>query len=558
VYVGDSGEMVVLAHTLGVAQPTGFPLYCLVGKIAALAPFGTLAARVNLVSAASIAAAGLAVFLLLAARVRPALALIGSLTLTLGHTAWSQGTIARTYPITLAVTAAGLALAAACVRRPGRRRFLALALGSGFALGTHLLAVLILPVLAYLWLAEPAPRKAAALGLFALGLSLYAYLPLRAPVTSYNAYGPLDTAGKLSDYLRQKRYERKQFSRSPANLAAFARILAGAGVTDQPFFVLLAPVALLGLIRAWRTERELVLFLAVPALANFFILLGYGDDTDLPFLPRYFLYVFLALAVLYALGLEDLAARMPRCPVVLLAAVLCGLGGASNARRCDRSHTVFPHDYAAALIAPLPPGALIFLAGDASTLMIDYLRYGEGQRPDIRCGEASTYQEVIAPLLAQGKMPGAPMFANFLPAGLPPGLHAVHAGLVWQLTAGAPAIDRERFWRDWTFPGLESDPALSDYEAAAVAGEVLLHRGLDQLEEGKPEEARDTFARAARASPENRLLFYNLARIFAKRGWTAEARAHLERALALDVTAAAAGPEYRLERYRERGLEPAS
>ena len=36
------------------------------------------------------------------------------------------------------------------------------------------------------------------------------------------------------------------------------------------------------------------------------------------------------------------------------------------------------------------------------------------------------------------------------------------------------------------------------------------------------------------------------------------AQLHLERALALDVTAAAAGPEYRLERYRERGLDPAS
>lgn len=560
VYVGDSGEMVALAHTLGVAQPTGFPLYCLLGKIATLFPFGSYAARVNALSALSLTVAGLAIYRLLARLTRPGLALLASLTFTLGQTAWSQATIARTYPLTLALTAVELDLALLCAARPGQLKFLGLALLSGFGLGTHLLAVLIGPVMAWLWFREPLPRKAAALALVAVGLSLYAYLPIRAAVTPYNAYGPLDTPGQLADYLRQKRYAGKQFSRSDANLRAFARILGHRILTDQPFFLVLAPVALLGLLDAARRHRVLLAFLAVPVAANLFILLGYGDDTDLPFLPRYFLVLFMAQAILFGLGLERLAARAPARPLFVCAALLVAFGAWTNARLADRSGTVFPRDYAAALIEPLPAGSLLFLAGDASTLMIDYLQYVELRRRDVRCGEPDTYQEHIAPIYASGKMPPTPVFANFLPAGLPASMRAVHTGLVWQiLPAGtAPVLDRDRFWRERRFPGLTTDPALCDYESAAVAGEVLLHRGLDELESGRPEAARDAFETATRVSPENRLLFYNLARIYAKAGWTTEASAHLERALALDVTARGSGPGYRLERYRERGLSPAA
>ena len=558
VYVGDSGEMATLAHTLGVAQPTGFPLYCLLGKIATLVPCGAVAARVNALSALSLALAGLAAYRIAARYAAAPFALAGSLLFTLGQTAWSQATIARTYPLTLALTAVGLDLALTCATRPGSRRFLALALLAGFTLGTHLLALLLGPIVLYVWLREPLSRKAAALALTALGLSLYAYLPLRAPVTAYNAYGPLDTAGQLADYLRQKRYATKQFARSGANLAAFARILGRRLVCEHPLPWLTLPLALAGLAVAARRHPVLCGLLVVPVAANLVILLGYGDDTDLPFLPRYFLFYLLAQGVCVALGLAALARRVPRRAVVAAAAALVAAGAVGNARLCDRAHTLFPRDYAAALLEPLPPGSLLFLAGDASSLMIDYLQYVEGMRRDVHCGEPDTYVAQIAPLFAKGQMVSMPVFANFLPGDLPPTMRSVHAGLVWQIlpARAAPALDAARFWADHPFAGIGQDAALSDYEAAAVAGEILLHRGLDALAGGRVEEAQADFAAATRASPENRLLFYNLARIAARAGWTSEARAYLERALALDVTAQEQGPPYRAERYRERGLSP--
>lgn len=48
---GDSGELITVAYLGGVAHPPGYPLHALLGKLTTLLPFGTVAWRVNLLSA---------------------------------------------------------------------------------------------------------------------------------------------------------------------------------------------------------------------------------------------------------------------------------------------------------------------------------------------------------------------------------------------------------------------------------------------------------------------------------------------------------------------------
>jgi hypothetical protein len=47
----DSGELIVVAHFLGVAHPPGFPLWTMLAHVASLMPWGNVAARVNFASA---------------------------------------------------------------------------------------------------------------------------------------------------------------------------------------------------------------------------------------------------------------------------------------------------------------------------------------------------------------------------------------------------------------------------------------------------------------------------------------------------------------------------
>lgn len=48
---GDSGELITNAYTLGITHPSGHPIYCLLGRLFTLLPFGSVAYRVNLMSA---------------------------------------------------------------------------------------------------------------------------------------------------------------------------------------------------------------------------------------------------------------------------------------------------------------------------------------------------------------------------------------------------------------------------------------------------------------------------------------------------------------------------
>lgn len=52
VYVGDSGELIAAAYSVGIAHPPGYSLYALFGKIlTVLFPIANIAYRVNLLSA---------------------------------------------------------------------------------------------------------------------------------------------------------------------------------------------------------------------------------------------------------------------------------------------------------------------------------------------------------------------------------------------------------------------------------------------------------------------------------------------------------------------------
>jgi hypothetical protein len=64
---GDGGELLLAASTLGVPHPPGYPLWTLLAGAAAALPFGTLALRVNALSAL-FGAAAVALFWALARR----------------------------------------------------------------------------------------------------------------------------------------------------------------------------------------------------------------------------------------------------------------------------------------------------------------------------------------------------------------------------------------------------------------------------------------------------------------------------------------------------------
>lgn len=97
---GDGGEFQFTAYLLGVAHPTGYPLYVLLGKLMTLLPIGDIAYRVTLTSAL-MGAGTVAVLALLVLRVTRCMlaALIAAVALAVAPGMWHLSTIAEVYTL---------------------------------------------------------------------------------------------------------------------------------------------------------------------------------------------------------------------------------------------------------------------------------------------------------------------------------------------------------------------------------------------------------------------------------------------------------------------------
>ncbi len=208
----DTFEFQVTAPVLGVAHPTGYPLYILIGKLFSLIPLGMVATRVNLSSLVAATLAVLLVYEILrrALTIEWPIAALAALAFGFSPLFWSQAVVAEVYTLHNAFVAALLGAALWLLKQaetgPGavpdaaqaRQPILVIALFalSGFSLSNHLTTVLLLPALAaailLVWPRLTGRQWALAGGLFLAGLLIYAYIPLRWPALHDGRPMPFD------------------------------------------------------------------------------------------------------------------------------------------------------------------------------------------------------------------------------------------------------------------------------------------------------------------------------------------------------------------------------
>jgi len=198
-YVGraDTFEFQVIGPQLGIAHPSGYPLYTLTCKLFSWLPFGSVAWRINLSSAVFAALAAGCLFLALvsdlgdgdAEQARP-VAFLAAMILAFSPTLWSRSIEAEVYALNGCLVALALLLAVRwhSGQMPPRRAWPALGLLIGVAISSHItlgaLAALAATGLLVKRLRPRARTWGLALLLGLLGLSLYAYIPLRWPAVT--------------------------------------------------------------------------------------------------------------------------------------------------------------------------------------------------------------------------------------------------------------------------------------------------------------------------------------------------------------------------------------
>ena len=390
---GDSGELILAAQSMGIPHPPGYPLWVLLARVAAALPWGTVAFRVNALSAV-LSACAVGLFYLLAARcgLRKSGRFAATLIFAGSTLLWDSAVQAEVYSLAT-VAFLGLSLAAFAARSRGAASARSDAIFF-FVAGLALLAhqTLLFPALILgIWVLARRfhPRRlVAAVAWTAVGFSCVLALPIRSAAHPWFDWGQNHNLTHLWDNLLRRNYG--GLRQNPFRLdRTVDEIVCMGGLMAASCGVVGASLAALGTLLAGRARPALVPLtlaaLAIPAALVAFV--GFTPDPEHLAQIGPFLIPVLAAAGLWAgAGVANLSKRAPRiarAPVVAACALVLLATAALHYRLCDRSAFRLPERYGRDLLEPLPRGATLILDGDNETFLAAYLSRVEGVRNDL-------------------------------------------------------------------------------------------------------------------------------------------------------------------------------
>lgn len=413
----DSGELAAVATTLGVAHPTGYPLFTLIGWLFAHLPlaFRTIS-QLNLMSAVFCSLAvfvffHLFVFLLSSRRSpersekkSPILlsAACGALALAFSETFWSQAVELEVYSmhilfiglillLFLRSLSDKVALENPAVKLPSPSAFGGLWYGFALVLGlsftNHMTTILLAPAFLYLFFAvHRFSRKSwrsilRAVPPFLLGFSVYLYLPIRAAQDPLLNWGNPTTLERFWWHFTGKQYRVWIFSSMETAKKQFEYFLE---TFPSEFAYVGLGLALIGAISLLRLNRKMFLF----TLLLFVSCVFYSINYDIHDIDSYFLLAYVVTAIWIAFGAQVLIdyggrhGRSGAAAVVCIALCLAPL--VSHYEKADQSENYAVEDYAMNMFDSFEENAIVLsYQWDYWLSASYYYQLVEGRRKDV-------------------------------------------------------------------------------------------------------------------------------------------------------------------------------
>ncbi|HXC53498.1 MAG TPA: DUF2723 domain-containing protein [Candidatus Limnocylindrales bacterium] len=403
---GDSGELVFVAWKLGVAHAPGYPLYTMLAHAFTWLPSGSIAWRVNLLSAVCDAGAATLLFAIVRRFSRDtAAAAAAALLFAFSPLIWTYATQAEVFALNNLFVALLLWLVLRWSEAPDDRHARLIAFAAGLGLSNHHTFVLVcVPVAAWMGIVSRGdvlrPRKLAVLAACSVaGLLPYLYLPLAARHATTLSWGDPSTVAGFFDVLLRRDYGTFGLSgNAPVgalgfakHLAAFAGSFASGSLWIGPVLVV---VALLRPASAAAPGRRFIALLAAAltfSVGVFALManLPLGDPFYRAITSRFWQQPYLVAFVLAGIGLARLRAFLParseigRVIVTASAVALIAIQLATNFSSHDESRNHFVEEYGRAILAGLPPNALLLTYGDLISNASRYVQVCEGVRADV-------------------------------------------------------------------------------------------------------------------------------------------------------------------------------
>ncbi|MFH1055052.1 MAG: DUF2723 domain-containing protein [Candidatus Altiarchaeota archaeon] len=390
VYNGDSGDFITASYTFGVAHPTGYPLYMVVGRVFSLLPVGSVAYRYNLMSAVFAAAAAMLVCLSIRILTKSwAAGFGGGLLVAFSMALWDQATVAEAYSINGFFVALLLWLTLRWREDRGGMGLFYIALVFGLGLANHISIALYLPAFVYLALSgnrrvwgKVDLRLLAAS--FLAPLLLYLYLPLSALSNPVYNWGNPNTVGRFINHVTGSVHRRTYVLTLTAS-DIFTRFVGLIYHYLQQFSVA-GVLVLVGFYRHWRKNRVFLNYTALMVAADLAYAL-FLNDVSLE-ITTFCIPSIIVLGVWSGFGFTELFkwlrswskdVRLQYAASAAVAALIIS----SNYYVSDKSGNLLAYDYGMNILRTVDQDAVIFAKGDNEVMPLNYLLLVEKVRPDV-------------------------------------------------------------------------------------------------------------------------------------------------------------------------------
>jgi hypothetical protein len=398
----DSGELSAVAATLGIAHPTGYPLFTILGWLFTKLPIdNTIIYKLNIMSALYGAASAYFFFLFLVSifeflvlgqaqtkNVRPGQTSVsfpklyrsiipavgGTLLLAFSPTYWSQAVAVEVYSLHILFLSLILLTFFNAVKvfllhksnpqkeKPTIRELSVFALLLGMSFSNHMTTILLMPGLIYMFFFVYGFTRDTwrliliLLVAFVAGLSFYLYFPVRAANSPLLNWGnPVDLE-KIFWHLSGKQYRVWIFSSTDAAVKQFKYF-----INDLPkeFNYIFLIVSLLGIWSLYKRRRELLIF----TILLFIGCVVYSINYDIHDIDSYFLLAYFTLATWIAIGIQFILTRIRKSSTVICAStlvvIITFLPLAGNYQDVDESRNYYVEDYTKNMFESIDPNGII-------------------------------------------------------------------------------------------------------------------------------------------------------------------------------------------------------
>lgn len=391
----DSGELAAAAHVLGIAHPTGYPLYTIIAHVWSLiSPFSTVY-DLNLL-AGIFTALSVSVFSLILNEIlemfegdsthKAIISTSIALMFGFGSTVWSQGTALEVYSLQLFLMMLIILYFLKAMKQGGMSSYLLVwSFLIGLSFTNHGTTILLAPamILGYFanWKRKSFSYSAGALrGLlplipwFILGLLVWIYLPLRSAQHPIVNWGEVHRNWDAFAYHAfGKQYQVWMFNEGTAkeNFPKYWNAL-----TEMTSWIILFPM-IYGIYISFKQSKILTLFLIALIVGNLVYALNYGIHD----IETYFISGFIPVFIFAALGL---LALMKHTPLLYVLPFLPLLNLTLNYAENDKHKDYAVPSYISLMIDPLPKNSVIISSQwDYLCSGFMYKQIVENYRPDI-------------------------------------------------------------------------------------------------------------------------------------------------------------------------------